>query len=165
MDYRRFTFTDDRFTITHTRTTYEKNGKSWRRTAAEEPQEVSPKYYENFVTSIPFFNSLGRCRAEFNYTAAGYIPIKITSINPDGTKKHIDEFYFAYNNPQTRETLEAGKMWGLGGFRERYAMQNGTREIEYINGEKCYIYRYSKEEEYQDANGATYNTVRGAWVG
>ena len=62
-------------------------------------------------------------------------------------------------------TQEQIKMYSSGGFRERYATQNGTRETEYINGEKCYIYRYGTEEEYQDANGATYNAVRGAWIG
>ena len=50
------------------------------------------------------------------------------------------------------------------GFRERYAMEHGNRATVYINGEKCYKFTYSKYKEYQDANGATYNTVRGVWV-
>ena len=97
MDYKKFIFTDTRHTITHTRTKYEKRGKTWSRTEADAPEQVAPKYYENFVTSIPFFNNLGKCRAEFNYTSAGYIPVKITSISPDGNEKIIDEFSFTYN--------------------------------------------------------------------
>ena len=49
-------------------------------------------------------------------------------------------------------------------FRERYAMEHGNRTTIYINGEKCYKFTYSSYTDYQDANGATYNTTRGAWV-
>ena len=59
---------------------------------------------------------------------------------------------------------ETIKMYGAGGFRERYAMENGNRATVYINGEKCYKYTYSTAREYQDANGATYNTARRAWI-
>jgi hypothetical protein len=55
-------------------------------------------------------------------------------------------------------------MHSAGGFRERYAMEHGNRATVYINGEKCYKFTYSKYNEYQDANGAIYNTVRGVWV-
>jgi hypothetical protein len=55
-------------------------------------------------------------------------------------------------------------MYSAGGLRERYAMEYGNRATVYINGEKCYKFTYSKYKEYQDANGAIYNTVRGAWV-
>lgn len=50
------------------------------------------------------------------------------------------------------------------GYRERYAMENGNRTIIYINGNKCYKFTYSKFSDYQDANGATYDTVRKAWI-
>ena len=50
------------------------------------------------------------------------------------------------------------------GYRERYALENGHRAVVYINGEKCYKFTYSKYIEYQDANGATYNTVQKRWV-
>lgn len=59
---------------------------------------------------------------------------------------------------------ETIKMYSAGGLRERYAMEYGNRAIVYINGEKCYKFTYSKYKEYQDANGAIYNTVRGVWV-
>lgn len=50
------------------------------------------------------------------------------------------------------------------GYRERYAMEHGTKRTVYINGHKCYIFTYSEKEPYQDANGATYDTVREAWI-
>lgn len=59
---------------------------------------------------------------------------------------------------------EARRAWAAAGWRERYAMENGNRATVYINGEKCYKYTYSTRAEYQDANGATFNTVRGVWI-
>lgn len=50
------------------------------------------------------------------------------------------------------------------GFRERYAMDNGNRSTVYINGHKCYKFTYSKYNEYQDANGAIYDTVYKCWI-
>ena len=50
------------------------------------------------------------------------------------------------------------------GWRERYAMDHGNRATIYINGHKCYKYTYSKRIKYQDANGATFDTVRGVWI-
>ena len=50
------------------------------------------------------------------------------------------------------------------GFRERYAMEHGVKKQIYINGNKCYKFVYSEDEEYQDANGATYDTVRQRWI-
>ena len=51
-----------------------------------------------------------------------------------------------------------------GGFRERYAMEHGNRTTVYINGHKCYKYTYSNTKEYQDANGAIYNTIKKQWI-
>ena len=50
------------------------------------------------------------------------------------------------------------------GWRERYAMDNGNRNVIYISGHKCYKYTYDKYREYQDANGATYDTVTERWI-
>lgn len=50
------------------------------------------------------------------------------------------------------------------GFRERYAMEHGNATTVYINGDKCIKYTYSSSAEYQDANGAIYNTVRKQWI-
>jgi hypothetical protein len=62
------------------------------------------------------------------------------------------------------KSAETKKAYESAGFRERYAMENGNRTTVYINGHKCYKYTYSNTKEYQDANGATYDTVRGSWI-
>lgn len=59
---------------------------------------------------------------------------------------------------------EMKKAYATAGFRERYAMENGNRSTIYINGHKCIKFTYSKHIEYQDANGATFDTVRGYWI-
>lgn len=50
-----------------------------------------------------------------------------------------------------------------GGFRERYAIDNGNKGIRWIDGHKCFRFTYSKNDEYQDANGATWDTVEKRW--
>ena len=59
---------------------------------------------------------------------------------------------------------ELKKAYTVGGWRERYAMENGNKTVIYIGGHKCYKYTYSARREYQDANGATFDTVRGCWI-
>ena len=54
--------------------------------------------------------------------------------------------------------------YNVAGWRERYAMEHGNRATIYQNCEKCYKWTYSTTNEYQDANGATYNTARRAWT-
>jgi len=51
------------------------------------------------------------------------------------------------------------------GFREKYAMQHGTEKKKTENGEKLYVFTFSENEKFQDANGATYNATRRAWIG
>lgn len=51
------------------------------------------------------------------------------------------------------------------GSRERYALMNGEMETQTIRGHKCYKFRYSNKDEYQDANGAIYDTVTKKWIG
>ena len=60
------------------------------------------------------------------------------------------------------ETMK--KAYNTAGFRERYAMENGNRTTVYINGHKCIKFTYSTSKEYQDANGATFDTVTGQWI-
>lgn len=50
------------------------------------------------------------------------------------------------------------------GYRERYAIKNGNVNIIYINGHRCKKYTYSEDNEYQDANGATYDMVTKEWI-
>ena len=56
------------------------------------------------------------------------------------------------------------EMYKKGGYRERYALLKGNKSTVYINGHKCYKFTYSKFNPYQDANGATYDTVKKCWI-
>lgn len=53
--------------------------------------------------------------------------------------------------------------YNVGGFRERYAMEHGNKVIIYCGGHKCFKFTYSHYKEYQDANGAIYDTVLKCW--
>ena len=50
------------------------------------------------------------------------------------------------------------------GARELYAIEHGNRSTVYINGHKCIKFTYSKYDEYQDANGAIFDTVAKTWI-
>lgn len=62
------------------------------------------------------------------------------------------------------KSAEMQKAYNAGGFRERYAMEHGNKAVIYVHGQKCYKFTYPAQEEYQDANGATFNAVRGVWI-
>lgn len=57
------------------------------------------------------------------------------------------------------------------GYREKYAISqyldaNGNVIIEDdARGHKLWIFTYSDDNPYQDANGATYDATEGRWVG
>lgn len=51
-----------------------------------------------------------------------------------------------------------------GGHREQFAMTNGNKVEIYVNGHRCFKFTYSSQKEYQDANGATYDTVTKSWI-
>lgn len=50
------------------------------------------------------------------------------------------------------------------GYRELFAMEHGTASKIYINNELCYKFTYPNDWEYQDGNGATYNTKTKKWI-
>lgn len=62
------------------------------------------------------------------------------------------------------KSMEMKEAYNKGGYRERYAMENGNKSIIYINGNKCFKFTYLANKEYQDANGAIYDTIRKAWI-
>ena len=47
------------------------------------------------------------------------------------------------------------------GYRERYAMDHGKREIKVVGKHTLWIFRYSSDDPYQDGNGATYDVTEG----
>ena len=55
-------------------------------------------------------------------------------------------------------------MCNKAGCRERYAILYGEIELKNIRGHKCYVFTYPEDDEYQDANGVTYDTVTESWI-
>ena len=70
------------------------SGKSWKANADKEKTTIiSFKEYFNYISSVDFFKNLGGTeRVEKGYTIAGYIPTKLTSINPSKDVKIIRQF-------------------------------------------------------------------------
>lgn len=66
------------------------------------------------------------------------------------------------NTSQFKKEMAAAA--AAAGWRERYAMTHGKVKAYSVNGERFYKWTYSSLDEYQDANGATYNASRGVWV-
>lgn len=62
------------------------------------------------------------------------------------------------------KSIEKRTAYSSGGWRERYAMEHGNGTTIYINGDKCIKYTYNRRDPYQDANGATYNTITKQWI-
>mgnify|MGYP004613317535 CR=1 FL=1 len=63
------------------------------------------------------------------------------------------------------KTLEMQTAYEKAGYRERYAMENGNKREVYVNSHRCLKFTYSSRKEYQDANGALWDTVRKQWIG
>lgn len=61
--------------------------------------------------------------------------------------------------------IQRSKAHRLGGWREHYAMTNGTETMTRYGDHDCLTYSYSPDDEYQDANGATWDMVEGKWIG
>ena len=60
---------------------------------------------------------------------------------------------------------EMKEAWEAAGWSERFTIDNGNKTIVYVNGHKCLQFTYSMCKEYQDANGAIYDTVTKQWIG
>lgn len=88
-------------TIEHVKKVYytNENGNFKRKPGKEYAENVTSEFYENFIRSITFFNGFmgGTCHAENAYTAAGYIPVKVVTISPDKSEKHVDTFTFHFD--------------------------------------------------------------------
>lgn len=61
-------------------------------------------------------------------------------------------------------SLEMQAAYENGGYRERFAIENGNKTEIYVNGHKCFKFTYSSRKKYQGANRATYDTVTKSWI-
>ena len=76
--------------------TYNKtaSGKSWSKKGVTITEgEITSKQYANILNATSFFRSLGSSeRIEKGYTIAGFIPTRLSSINPSKDIKIIRRF-------------------------------------------------------------------------
>lgn len=75
---------------------YTKTGARWTMTGTEE-KTVTREFYNNFTDkkAVAFMRALGGTeRVTKAYTYAGFVPVKITSISPDGAEKIVTKFIF-----------------------------------------------------------------------
>lgn len=90
-------YSDIKITRIHSIFERTESGKSWKAKPRETTaNEITTEEYTNYVRSVDFMNGFfgGTCRAEKNYTYCGYIPVKITLVNPSRTEKHVEYFKF-----------------------------------------------------------------------
>lgn len=71
------------------------SGKSWKKNADSFTVEtVNRQFYENATSpeTLRFFNGFmgGSCRAERTYTPYGYVPVRVTLVNPSRTEKTVE---------------------------------------------------------------------------
>ena len=77
-----------------TKIRYEKDGRYWRETGTG-TEKITGEYYCNALDAVPFFRNLGGSETvKMGYTFRGYIPVKISSISPDGTQKIVRRYEF-----------------------------------------------------------------------
>lgn len=111
-NYYKFTFADSSYLILCDEQRYARteSGRSWKRKPDTiETHVYRAEQYQNCVQSVQWFKNVFGARnerAEWGYTRAGYLPIKITSVSPDGAEKVVYSFKFA---PLDR--MEAGAGW------------------------------------------------------
>lgn len=152
---RNFNFSNPDYLITHTKEVYTRtaSGKSWKKKPDEVTTEIiTAQCYTNYITSVPFFNNLGYCRAAYNYTEAGYIPVSTTNISPDGMEKHIDKFSFTYF-PMRNARRDAG-------FRENDVLDHLSKYERYKDGDHNCFKFYHEDGEH----AAIYDTTYYKWV-
>lgn len=71
-----------------TQITYTKNERGKWTETDRTTEKVTPEFYLNTIDAVPFFRNMGGLeRLESGYTYFGYMPIKVSSTNPDRTKK------------------------------------------------------------------------------
>lgn len=156
MDYRKFKYDNSNYLIFRTIEKYSRtvSGKSWKSKPDEiENEIISPEYYQNYITSIPFFNNFGYgayCRAAFSYNEPGYLPTTVITVSPFQDTKIIAQFWFF-----RKDTLLLNA-----GYREREIIEKADHfRVEYVDGAKM-IYFYTGENE-----SGIFDTKRKIWRG
>ena len=103
-DYRKFSFGYDDTIVGKIHIEYfgrTASGKGWKKAPyLVKSEEATGRNIELYIRSIPGFNNRmfpgdqSSCRAEWGYTLYRYMPVKVTTISPDGATKIIATFEF-----------------------------------------------------------------------
>lgn len=155
MDYRNFSFTNDGFIIlcsiaTHSATP---GGNFRKNPDTVENYVYRAEHYENYITSIPFFNNWGdgaSCRAYRNYTMAGYLPTYVVTVSPFRTCKKRAMFRF----------IPVSDMRHSAGYRENDIIDNAHSYELRNEDNSTMLYLYTN-----DGSGAIYDIKRHCWRG
>lgn len=149
-----FLFEDDRFLILFEKETFEKKEGKWE--LETEREVVTPEFYTNYITAVPFFNSFSdgaSCKVKESYTPAGKIPTTIVTITPGKETKIVTNFVF----------LSKREMEKLTGYREREILSNADhwKLLPEDNSQMLYLYATIDGEE----KSAIYDINRKEWRG
>jgi hypothetical protein len=159
-DYRKFKFTSTGNIILRTLEHYDRteSGKSWRAHPSKTEMEVvTGQNYENYITSIPFFNNWGdgaSCRAKSSYTRAGYLPTYVATVSPFKKEKILASFEFL-NESILRKSA---------GWRENNILDNAkcfTTEI--VDGAR--MITFYTDYDMERGESAIFDTLRNIWRG
>lgn len=156
MDYRKFKYDNENYLIFRTIEKYSRttSGKSWKSKPDEVENEIiPPECYQNYITSIPFFNNFGYgayCRAKFSYNEPGYLPTTVTTVSPFQDTKIIANFWF----------LRKFNLYKNACYREIEILAKADHfRVEFVDGSQM-IYFYTGENE-----SGIFDTKRNIWRG
>lgn len=149
-----FLFGDDRFLILLEEKIFKKKEGKWE--LETEREVVTPEFYTNYITAVPFFNNFGdgaSCKVKESYTPAGKIPTTIVTIAPGKETKIVTNFVF----------LSKREMEKLTGYREREILSNADhwKLLPEDNSQMLYLYATIDGEE----KSAIYDINRKEWRG
>ena len=109
-----FLFTDDRFLILFEK----KKEDKWE--LKTEREVVTPEFYTNYITAVPFFNNFGdgaSCKVKESYTPAGKLPATVVTIAPGKETKIVTNFVL----------LSKREMKKSAGYKEKEILTHAER--------------------------------------
>lgn len=156
MNYSKFKFENDNYTILFTEKKYVCEDGKWNDNPKITREIVASEFFQNYITSIPFFADFGdaaSCKAKIEYTPAGKLPTLITTISPDGNTKIIAHFEF----------ISKQNLFKNAGWREKEIIKNAkTFDIEVIDEVKM-IHFFT--DQVGDISSGIFDTYQNIWKG